>query len=299
MTTRAQWDVWSTTAEVSAEDPADLPRLRRIAEQTIDEVDRACSRFRTDSEITRLSPNFTEGVIVSTVLARIIRDALAASRLTEGLVDPTLGSRLHELGWVAAGSTSTPLSFTTRASWRDVHLSGHTLTAPANVTFDFGAIGKATTSDLIIERAVESGINSGALVSLGGDIATSPASPDGGWVVNVQDLPDDPVVQVSLSDGAAIATSSTRRRRLKSGTGSISHIIDPRSSLPVADTWGAVTAVAGTCAHANSASTAAVMLGDDAPSWLDARHIAARLVRFDGTVTHTANWPGRKADQHV
>ena len=299
MTVRTGWEVWSTVAEVSTVDPSDLSRLRRIAEQTIADVDRACSRYRTDSEIGRLALDFPAAVVVSEVLARIIADALAGAVLTDGLVDPTVGSLLQELGWVAAGSASMPLSVTTRATWRDVQLDGSTVVAPAGVRFDFGATGKATARDLIIERAMADGIDAGALVSLGGDIATSRAAPEHGWVIEVQDLPGDPSVLVTLSDGAAIATSSTRRRRLPSRPGPSSHIIDPRTAAPAADTWGAVTAIAGSCAHANSATTASVVLGVAAPAWLETRGIAARLLRPDGDVVCTSHWPRAKEPAHV
>lgn len=299
MTARARWEVWSTLAEITVVDPADLPRLRRIAEHTITEVDRACSRFRADAEIVTLASRFPAGVTVSEVLARILADGLTAAQLTEGLVDPTLGALLQELGWVAAGSTATPLGVSTPATWREVRLTGRTLTAPAGVRFDFGATGKATTSDLIIERALDSGITAGALVSLGGDIATTPAAPAGGWVVEVRDMPSDPATRVALSDGAAIATSSTRRRRLPLRPGPAAHIIDPRSARPAPDTWGAVTAIAGSCAHANTATTAAVVLGDTAPAWLEARGIAARLLRTDGSIVHTARWPRVREAAHV
>lgn len=298
MAARATWDVWSTTAEVSTVDAADLSLLRRIAEQTIDEVDRACSRFRPDAEIARVSADLPQGATVSSVLARVIRDALTGAQLTDGLVDPTLGSLLHRLGWIAAGTTVTPVSIDARANWRDVHLTGDMLVAPTGVHFDFGATGKATASDLIIERALESGIERGALVSLGGDIATTPAAPDRGWVVRVLDIPGDPSAFVALAEGAAVATSSTRRRRLP-GVERGSHIIDPRSARPVADIWGSVTAVAGTCVHANSAATAAIVLGDRAAHWLTTRRIAARLLRTSGDVVHTSHWPVGEEPAHV
>lgn len=299
MTATARWEAWTTDVTISTVNAGDLPRLRSIAEQTIDDVDRACSKFRDDSELLQLAPKLHEGAVVSAVLARIVADALAGARLTDGLVDPTLGSVLHAMGWVAAGSISTPVSLSSDATWRNVRLSGNTLTAPQGVSFDFGATGKASTSDLIVERAVESGIADGALVSLGGDIATSSAAPDGGWVVEIQDLPSDTATHVSLADGAAIATSSTRRRRLPDQTGPASHIIDPRTSQPALDVWGAVTVIAGSCAHANSATTAAIVLGVTAPQWLDARGIPAQLLRRDGSVVHTAHWPRDRKEDRV
>ena len=48
------------------------------------------------------------------------------------------------------------------------------------------------------------------------------------------------------------------------------------------EVWRTVTATGPTCVAANTASTAAVVLGADAPSWLDERGVAARLVAADG-----------------
>jgi thiamine biosynthesis lipoprotein len=42
---------------------------------------------------------------------------------------------------------------------------------------------------------------------------------------------------------------------------------------------------------ANTASTAAIVLGDTAFDWLTARRLAARLVARDGTIVATAWWP--------
>jgi thiamine biosynthesis lipoprotein len=42
---------------------------------------------------------------------------------------------------------------------------------------------------------------------------------------------------------------------------------------------------------ANAASTAAVVLGRDAPEWLRARRLPARLVDMDGRVSAVAGWP--------
>jgi thiamine biosynthesis lipoprotein len=48
---------------------------------------------------------------------------------------------------------------------------------------------------------------------------------------------------------------------------------------------------AGTCVDANIASTAALVLGEAAPEWLEARALPARLTHHDGHVVHVAGWP--------
>ena len=52
-----------------------------------------------------------------------------------------------------------------------------------------------------------------------------------------------------------------------------------------------MTATGPTCAAANTATTAAVVLGAEAPGWLTARGVAARLVAADGRVRTTGGWP--------
>jgi len=46
---------------------------------------------------------------------------------------------------------------------------------------------------------------------------------------------------------------------------------------------------------ANTASTAAVVLGDEAPDWLLRQGLPARLVGTDGSIVRLAGWPERAA----
>ena len=62
-------------------------------------VDAACSRFRPDSEVTRLAAPPVPGREVSAVLASAVAAALRAARLTDGAVDPTLGHALVAAGY--------------------------------------------------------------------------------------------------------------------------------------------------------------------------------------------------------
>ena len=56
-----------------------------------------------------------------------------------------------------------------------------------------------------------------------------------------------------------------------------------------------MTVAAATCLAANTASTAAVVLGHDAPAWLTARGLPARLVARDGSVTRVGGWVSEAA----
>src|SRR5262249_54530290 len=65
---------------------------------------------------------------------------------------------------------------------------------------------------------------------------------------------------------------------------------------PADAVWGTVTVVARSCVEANAASTAAVILGADAPAWLEARCLPARLVHADGAIVRVAGWPPEEPD---
>jgi thiamine biosynthesis lipoprotein len=69
------------------------------------------------------------------------------------------------------------------------------------------------------------------------------------------------------------------------------HLIDPRTGMPPAPSWRTVSVAAGSCLDANIASTAAVVRGEAAQSWLRATGLPARLVHEDGRVVTVGSWP--------
>jgi len=88
-----------------------------------------------------------------------------------------------------------------------------------------------------------------------------------------------------------LATSSTAARRWRRGGDVLHHILDPRSGLPAAPVWRTVSVAAGTCADANTASTAAIIRGEAALAWLAELALPARLVAESGAVVTLGGWP--------
>ena len=64
-----------------------------------------------------------------------------------------------------------------------------------------------------------------------------------------------------------------------------------RTGLPAGGPWRTVSVAAASCAEANAASTAAVIAGVEAPGWLAAQGLPARLVRHDGRGARTCGRP--------
>ena len=290
--TTYRFELWSTTGTIVVTDPSALGSVVEIVRTGLDDVERACSRFRPDSEISGLTPGRNR---LSPLLADLVGTALDAAEASGGLVDPTVGSVVRALGYDRSIELLPPDG--ARVShehvvpgWRQVHLYGDRLELPRGVQLDLGATAKARAADLTARRAAES-VGVGVLVELGGDIATSGPGPVEGWQLLVRDTEDDPEGRITLGPGWAVATSSTVRRAWRRGGVRLHHIVDPRTAAPAAPVWRSATVAAPSCTEANTASTAAVILGHDAGRWLSERGHTARLVDQRHRVCRVGDWP--------
>ena len=295
-----------TTAALVVADPAALTDARAVLERGLDAIDLACSRFRPDSELVRLNAAAGTEVEVSALLLEALRVALHAAEASGGLVDPTIGATMRGAGYdrtltvvlARDGRLFTP-SFTSAAGWRTVELneSRSTVRVPPGVELDLGATAKALAADRAARTAADA-TATGVLVSLGGDIAVGGAAPPGGWSIRIADdcaaPTDSPGPAVSIVSGG-LASSGTTVRRWASAGGELHHIVDPRTGRPAASPWRTVTVAAASCVEANTASTAAIVLGEDAPAWLGERGLPARLVRLDDSVVRVGFWPAEAA----
>jgi len=295
------WPALGTSAQLVVADPDAMPVARAAVEEVLADIDLAASRFRADSELSRLNAAAGSWVGVSPLFARALRVALDAASWTDGLVDPTVGAALIRLGYdrtfvdVPAVAGAIGLVATPAPGWRHVQLDGDRARVPAGTSIDLGATAKALAADVAAERAADA-TGCGVLVSLGGDVAVAGEPPAGGWPIAIEDVTDlslpttgnSPVVVIR--DGG-LATSSTRARRWQRGGVELHHLLDPGSGLPAAGPWRTVSVTAATCVLANTASTAAVILGADAPSWLRTRGFHARLLGADGVPVYVNDWP--------
>jgi FAD:protein FMN transferase len=207
------------------------------------------------------------------------------------MVDPTIGEALilagYDRDFADVRDSGMPLTAVKVPGWRTVRIHAGTLTMPRGVQLDLGATAKALAADRAA-RAAARAASAGVLVNLGGDIAVAGEPPATGWAVGVGDDHRAPADQTITIQSGGLATSSTVVRAWATGR---HHIIDPRAGLPAEPYWRTASVAAATCVDANTASTAAVVLGPEALRWLGERGLPARLVAHDGAVTTTGGWP--------
>jgi thiamine biosynthesis lipoprotein ApbE len=297
----AAWRAIGTGVRLVVHD-GDLASARAAVETVLDAVDRVYSRFRDDSEIVGLNSQAGRRVSISPLLADAIAAGLRAARLTDGAVDPTVGRAMRAIGYDTdfslVPSDGGPIELRLEAipGWQVVDLSvaRRDIRVRRGVELDLGSTGKALAADLAAAAAFAAMGRGGVLVSLGGDIAVRGSAPPGGWRVLVAEDSETPAdgdgETVAIQMGA-IATSSTTVRRWRRGDRTLHHLVDPRTGGPVVSPWRTASVVAATCVDANTAATAAIVMGEAAIPWLEATGLAARLVAVDGAITRVGGWP--------
>lgn len=261
---------------VAGADAAAFAAIRALFE----ERDAIFSRFRPDSELSRLDRRGERLVPVSAELGRALRAALEALRWSGGLVSPTVAEAVEAAGYdrdfaELAPDDPRPVLPPRPVDPAQILVGDRILRRPPGLRLDLNGVVKGMAVDDALSLLPRPG-----LVSAGGDLAVrgTPASVE---------LPDGE--RVVLEHGG-IATSGTATRSWLRAGERQHHLIDPRTGRPAESPWLAVTAVGRSCRAADVAAKACFLHGRDGPAWLDARGVAARFLTADGVVVQNGCW---------
>jgi FAD:protein FMN transferase len=286
--------------------PSLADEAERILREEVSAIDRACSRFRPDSELAYLQACAGCTVEVSALLFEALDVAYSVAARTHGAVDPTVGNAVEALGYDRDFDQiqSRPLRMADPGpapGFRHLHLDHAQKTAriPQDVHLDLGSSAKALATDRAAAHIARE-LRTGTLVSIGGDIAVAGTPPPEGWAIGISvdsaTRPDDVDQVVAIRHGG-LASSSTEVRAWQMGSAQVHHIVDPATGRSSSPYWRLVSAVGATCVDANALSTAAVVWGDQALERLRPFGQAVRLLRQDGEVIVLGGWPGPGAEQ--
>jgi thiamine biosynthesis lipoprotein len=227
------------------------------------------SRFRGDSELTRVNTAAGWWVSVSPGFEALTLLALEQAAATDGLFDPTVLDAVIAAGYdrdfdeVLAGARGALSPSQPCGRWRDVEVRAGAIRLPKGVGLDFGGIAKGHTADLAAHAAVGEGLP-WVLVNAGGDLRIAGDAPP--IEIGIEDPGDAETIaaHVTLTDGA-LATSSVTRRAWGDG---LHHVIDPRTGLPSDGASLQATVWAPTCAEAEVLATWALLTGPSATETL-------------------------------
>jgi thiamine biosynthesis lipoprotein len=290
--------MFGSEATVVVTDADKLTEAQWLVQDELDVIDKACSRFRADSELTALNRAAGHPVKVGPVLRHALAVAIRAAALTDGAVDPTVGAAVRVLGYdtdfqSVAATGPAVVNVGRVPGWQRIRLRGSTVEIPAGAQLDLGATAKAWAADVSARRVARE-LGCGVLIGLGGDVAVAGPAPESGWTVGIADWHGaddaDLAATIQIVDGG-VATSSTTVRRWSRGGRDLHHVVDPRTGEPAAEVWRTISVAAASCVDANTSSTAAIIRGARAPEWLARNEVPARLVGRDGSVLCMGGWP--------
>jgi thiamine biosynthesis lipoprotein len=262
------------------------------ARDRLHELEARWSRFRPDSEVSRLNAASGAPVVVSADTLGLVERAVEGWRRTQGSFDPTVLDALVEQGYdrdfdAIDHTAPAPADPRPAPGCADITIDRvvGAVRLPRGVHFDPGGIGKGFAADLVAAELLAHDVD-GVCVNLGGDLRVEGQSPDGrGWIVDVEHpLTGRSMTHVRLRTGAVASTWRTRRvwgpppaRR--------HHLIDPRTGEPAASGLAGTTVLAGRAWWAEVLAKAAFLDGATRGGALLAAHQASGyLVTDDGTV---------------
>jgi thiamine biosynthesis lipoprotein len=284
------------------QDSEDAPGILAQVPDWFEEWEQVLSRFRTDSELSRLNRTIDQPVPVSQTLWDVFQASLWAEQATDGLVTPTVLAAMETAGYdrpfdelfgnrypIGLLNNVRPLSIVIYDE------QPRTICLPPETRLDFGGVAKGWAAHQTVERLKTSGP---ALMNAGGDIAISgPRLNDEPWLVGISNPfePGQDIVTLHLHNGG-VATSGKDRRRWMRGDILSHHIIDPRTGQPATTDILTATVIAPTTMEAEAAAKSVFLLGSEAGlDWLESDSaLAAVLVLDDGQVL--AN---RRAEEYL
>jgi thiamine biosynthesis lipoprotein len=233
--------------------------------------------------------------MASPLLVEVLRGAIAKSRESGGLFDPTVLDNVRAAGYRTSFDQLDPVvdaaSAPPPAGWTAVDITDDgVITLAPGAGIDLGGYVKGWT----VDRAAR--LLAGYepwLLSAGGDMLARGEGPDGnGWLVGVEDPhakgSDLLVLRVR---NKAVATSTTMRRRWFTSDGKVAHhLIDPRTGRPSESDLAQVTVVAQNVVEAEVQAKVLLLLGRrEAMEKANREGIAAVLVDTEGNPTVQRN----------
>ena len=188
----------------------------------IDVFDKAYSRFRQDSPVTRMSKEAGTYELPSDAgpMMALYRDMYEK---TGGLVTPLVGDLISAAGYDAHYSLKEQGRLKSPPTWEEaLEYTPPNLNLKKPVLLDFGAAGKGYLVDLVAEVIESAGVAE-YCVDAGGDIRYKGETP---LRVGLEDPADDKkVVGVCTLSGGSICGSAGNRRKW----GRFTHIMNPQT----------------------------------------------------------------------
>jgi FAD:protein FMN transferase len=268
-------------------------------------VDGVLSVHNGESEVSRVNRLAAEhAMTISAELVEVLRSALRISAETEGAFDVTIGPLAQLWGFIwkeyrlptrAELERTLPLVGYQQVSLRktavpDGGMAASVQFARNGMFLDFGGIGKGYAVDRAMAVLRQEGIRS-AMVKAGGDLRVMGTPPgQRGWEVQIEDpRKEGKRASIVLRD-QALSTSGNYENYFEVDGKRYSHIIDPRSGIPIAG-MASCTVIGSTCLETDAYATAFFVIGIDESLQKFGGRFGIRFLDADLKMHETPDFP--------
>ncbi|HEX6637917.1 MAG TPA: FAD:protein FMN transferase [Steroidobacteraceae bacterium] len=236
------------------------------------------SRYREDNIVARINRAGGEPTEVDEETANLLDFAARIYELSDGQFDITSG--VLRRAWTFDGRSHVPSAaelapLLALVGWHKATWQRPLLTLLPGMQIDFGGIGKEYAVDQAV-RAARNVTDDPLLVNFGGDLAASgPRSDGSAWRIGIEPIvaPTVPGGQLVDLSAGALATSGDTYRYVNARGERLSHILDPRSGMPVRGAPRSITVAAPSCTQAGMLTTMAMLKGRGAEEFLRAEGV--------------------------
>ena len=274
----------------------DDPQILKDAMTEVGRYEQLLSRTVEGSDAWRINHAGGEPVEVSEDMAAVLRCAQAISERSGGAFDVTIGpaSTLWDFksGEAVLPDADALAGAARQVDYTRLQLDGTTVTLPAGMMIDLGAIAKGYIADRIREYLVGRGVEH-AILSFGGNVIGIGTKPDGSpWKVGIQDIdkPTGESMLVSRNTGTSAVTSGIYERGFDLDGVRYHHLLSPFTGWPVQNELASVTIFSDSSMLGDALSTTAFVLGTEEGLKLieSLEGIEAVFIARDRTITYSS-----------
>lgn len=250
-------------------------QVGKVIYDRLDEIDGHMSHYRSDSELSRLNNENSEGWIdVSPELMQVLRVSREISTLSGGAFDITVAPLVELWGFGKTATNDTvPEAAQIEALLLRVGMDHLELSDEEDrvrkrdpaLTLNLSAVAKGFAVDAVAELLEELGI-SRYLVEIGGEVRVLGPKPNGeDWRIAIESPHGLREVYgvLPISQGG-LATSGDYRNYFEQDGKRYSHTLDPRTGYPISHALASVSVLAEDTARADAWATALMVLGPEA-----------------------------------
>ncbi|SHI02740.1 FAD:protein FMN transferase [Ferrimonas marina] len=252
--------------------PRNPAKLKAGVEELLVEVNASMSHFDPESQLSQFNRS-EHGTPVDGLFATVMAEAILLHHETHGALDVTIAPLVELWGFGAQGETATPPAQSeieqalARSGMHRLKLEDqHLVKQSAELTVNLGAIAKGFAVDQIAELLVQSGIRD-FLINVGGEMRVQGVKADGSpWRIGIEhpDSEGQHHLLIIEPGNSAVATSGDYRNYFESAGQRFSHLIDPRSGMPISNGIASATVIHSSSMRADGYATAASVLGVEA-----------------------------------